>query len=529
MNFAWDNLPGALESKLLLGTTGKMHLASLARAALTAESFVSMGADMLLAAWEADPLDGMLAGQLVRFLPENDPSGLRALFAGLAERWEPDEDVVRLRQQQKADAMLDVLEHTLQGDSPTLFALQCAVELGPAHHPVSWASGFFERAWPEALSPALEYARSFLDLLAGDAEHALDRCRGIRSRLPLPGVLARIGECEYRLGNPDRALESWRQALAQRPWDVSLLLKVHDVAHGLDRAVHALDGGVNIFLYTFDKAAELDQCLAALAESELHGGRITVLDNGCADDTAAVLDTWAANLGGDRFKTVTLPVNVGAPAARNWLMRGPDAASRDWTVYLDDDALVPPDWLGRLGAAARAYPDAGAWGCRVVDARLPHVIQNADLHPRPDYAREGEFPSGETSDLHHQTYDAGGFSYLRPCASVTGCCHLFRTETLLASGDFDLAFSPSQFDDLDHDLCLVMDGRIPVYQGHLAVRHMKRTGNLAQQGGMAYISGQANHAKLKAKHAENWERLRRLAYDALARDIMLKDDALAAG
>lgn len=527
MNCIWDALPKPLESTLLLGATGKMHLTGLARTALQMKEFSSFGADMLLAAWETDPLDGMLAGQVAQFFPKED-TGFRAFFSGLAQCWHTDAYVVRLQQQMKTDQVFAVLEKKLQGSERSLFHLQRAVELGPAQFPLVWARQFLEQPWPDMIAPAVEFVLSAFDLLAGDVERARDRCRNLSAVLPFPGLTARLGECEYRLGNRDRALELWREVLTRRPWDVSLLLKAYDVAHGLDRAVKPLDGAVNILLYTFNKSDEVDQALAALAQGRLENVKVTVLDNGSCDGTGAVLEKWETRLGSDVLEVITLPVNVGAPAARNWLMRYPETASRPWTIYLDDDALVPQGWLGRLGAAVQAYPDAGVWGCKVRDAELPHVIQNADLHPRPDYAEAGVFQSGEMSDLHHQTFDTGGFDYMRPCTSVTGCCHLFRTETLLDSGDFDVAFTPSQFDDLDHDLRLVRDGKMAVYQGHLAVNHMKRSGKLVQQDGLAFACGQANHDKLKAKHAgDGWKRIRALASSALLQDIRRKADALA--
>jgi hypothetical protein len=525
MAFPWKELPLSLRSKLLPGSVGKMHLTGLASAALQTGTHASLGADMLLAAWEADPLDGMLAGQLARFLPA-DGGGLRSLLDALAGLWTTDEYVLRLQGQGKGERMLAVLEDKLGSGPFSLFHLQRAMELGPAERDAAWAAGFLDRPCPGGVAPAVDYARAMLHLVGGDAERARDGFLALGESLPLPSIPARLGECEYRLGNRERALSLWREALVKRPWDVSLLLKAYDVAAGLDREVRPLDGPVDIFLYTFNKCVELDNALGALAGAGLDSARVTVLDNGCTDDTAAVLARWRADLG-DRLEVISLPVNVGAPAARNWLMHRPGVEPHPWTVFLDDDAVVPEDWLGRLGSAVAAYPEAGVWGCKVVDGERPHVIQNADLHPRPDYGGEGGFKPGEMSDLHHQVPDAGGFDYLRPCASVTGCCHLFRTGTLLESGDFDLAFSPSQFDDLDHDLRLVLEGRTAVYQGHLPVLHMKRSGKLTQRAGAAFASGQANHDKLRARYAgEPWERVRAVTGEAVLRDLIRKSDAL---
>ncbi|GKT31009.1 glycosyltransferase, partial [Aduncisulcus paluster] len=77
---------------------------------------------------------------------------------------------------------------------------------------------------------------------------------------------------------------------------------------------------------------------------------------------------------------IDLPVNVGAAAARNWLMKEPQGMESDFAVYLDDDVEVEPDWISRFGAAVEAYPEAGVWGCKVLDYSVPSVMQSVDLH-----------------------------------------------------------------------------------------------------------------------------------------------------
>jgi hypothetical protein len=43
------------------------------------------------------------------------------------------------------------------------------------------------------------------------------------------------------------------------------------------------------------------------------------------------------------------------------------------------------------------------------------------------------------------------------------------------SGGFSLVFSPSQFDDFELDLRMDLKGKLPVYNGHLAIRHVRRS------------------------------------------------------
>ena len=168
-----------------------------------------------------------------------------------------------------------------------------------------------------------------------------------------------------------------------------------------------------------------------------------MLDNGSSDDTPLRLQAFCDRLGPERFSVVELPVNVGAAAARNWLMALPEAAASEHIVYMDDDVRLPLDWLGRLGACAEDYPEAGAWGCRVVDEGNPAVLQSVDTAlTDPDPSPEEDSRRFKISDLHHQNLDFGQFSYTRPCASVTGCCHMFRYSRLEEAGGLICVFLP---------------------------------------------------------------------------------------
>jgi hypothetical protein len=109
---------------------------------------------------------------------------------------------------------------------------------------------------------------------------------------------------------------------------------------------------------------------------------------------------------------------------------------------------------------------------------------------------------------HLQGPDWGLFDFLGPCASVTGCCHLFRREALIApqaaGGGFSLALGPSQYDDFERDLRMLSSGANAVYQGHLRVRHRKRSGLSSQGGGQgteaASANAQGNRYKMQTMH-----------------------------
>ncbi|MFW5735462.1 MAG: glycosyltransferase family 2 protein, partial [Oceanidesulfovibrio sp.] len=221
---------------------------------------------------------------------------------------------------------------------------------------------------------------------------------------------------------------------------------------------------------------------------------------------------------------------VGAPGARNWLIKEVLDRGCQWTAFLDDDVDLPKDWLGRLAAAAKAYPESGVWGVKVVNATVRAGIQGADFTLQPDAEEQpslgspGERPPRPLalSALHHFDPDYGQFRYMRPCASVMGCCHLFRTATLEQLGGFDLRFSPSQFDDVDHDLRLLAAGMPAAYQGHCTVGHRRPFPHLANVSWEQAKSAEANHYKLRAKHSAHMDRLLSRQESLLLADLNAK-------
>jgi hypothetical protein len=448
-------LPVTLHRLLLVGGRGS-GLVAARDAALAGGSAVSGLADrMSLAGWEDAPLDGAAAVVLARrqasrpFLPPPLARIVAAVAAGarpsgqdpehreLAER----RDVAGL-----ARLFFDRLAKT--PDAPA--AAHGLATVAPMQDDPALLVAAADRlaALPGALAPlGLAVARE-LDLLAGRAVSAVSRCGrwgcclGPDRFSPWPKPCLR--------GRPGRRHSRAIAAGRRRPLDALAVNRLHTVRQALERGAPfcRFGGGV---LYTFNNASRLDRTLAALAATGRAfippgGWRIFVLDNGCRDDTAAVLAAWQDRLGAD-LTVLTLPVNVGAPAGRNWLAAQPAVRAATFAVYLDDDALVPSDWLGRFGAALARYPRAGVYGCRVRGANAPRFEQNADGHLWPTPRRDAFQGRGFTllrPWLH--TPDWGEYGLTRPCATVTGCCHLFPT---LPDRDrrLDLRFSPTQYDD----------------------------------------------------------------------------------
>ena len=339
-------------------------------------------------------------------------------------------------------------------------------------------------------------------------------------------------ELLLRAGKKGEAKGALAQLWKALPWHVNLTLKAHDLFFPPPKADPARTGEAAVLLYSWNKADLLADTLASLEASDLGDAPVFALDNGSTDRTPEVLRQARERFGPERFHVETLPVNVGAPAARNWLLALPGVRSRRWAAFLDDDVVLPGDWLARLLGAAETAPGAGAVGCRITSATKPHGLQSADynLFPQPPEPTEpGKLPNRVLIyDNCAGWPDTGLFTYTRPCLSVSGCCHLISLTAVEKAGGFDLRYTPSQFDDLDRDLRSALAGMPAVYAGGLAVRHVQHS-SLAKARSTPQIGHvMGNKFKLDTKYSD--EELAALALDnseRLWRDLEARSQALA--
>lgn len=539
-------LPEPLLWRLLVGGCGPGLAAARDEALAAGPPLAGLADALSRAVWEGAPFWPQAASLLAAreaarpFLPPALAAAVRTV-AGAVRPVGPDPYFDRLAARRDIPRMLTYLlsRHDKDPADPgplyrlSVFAPMALGEAGEGEPALARVEAVF-RALGGPLAPLGRLTAAHLALLAGRAETAARELAALVADFPSQAAWQLLAEARLRLGEREAAVAALAGVVAARPFDCLALCRLYDLATGACDAVASLPGSLAVLLYSFNSAARLDRTLTALAETDWRfapaggGPCLVALDNGSRDDTAAVLAGWRERLGG-RLAVVSLPVNVGAPAARNWLAALPAVRERDFAAYLDDDALVPPDWLGRFGAAVAACPESGVWGCRIVGIGAPAFIQCADSHLFPTPRPAGGF--GRAFDLASPwlvTPDAGQYAVVRPCATVTGCCHLFRTAVLDAAGGFDIRFSPTQYDDLDHDLRLLLAGRVPCYQGHLRVIHAKTTGTAGQPGGAQYGSGFANQYKLHHKHDDAAvARAATTAFAALATDVEAKRRTLA--
>lgn len=316
-------------------------------------------------------------------------------------------------------------------------------------------------------------------------------------------------EIMLKEGKREEALALYARSLASDPLQSPIKSRMQEISSPTLVDASVLEKrSANIFLYSYNKAALLASTLDHLSRCRLGGAPIKILLNGCTDDSLAVVRSAQGQFPNNPFSVVSLPVNIGAPAARNWLIADPETLRADYAVFLDDDVTPSPDFLVHFLHAASTRPDAGVVGCKTLypgtPARYQYLFRNVAI-AKPGVLRL-------SLDTPNEQYDNNTYDFVRETENVMGCCHLLSRQALIDVPSFDLRFSPSQMDDIAHDLDLRLKGHRILYWGLTSCVHDQTTGNQkATRTDMARFGNVAgNDVKFYFRFLDRLEALREM-------------------
>ena len=363
---------------------------------------------------------------------------------------------------------------------------------------------------PASLRPdwAISLFNHYADICAWD--QAMELWPTLDQGLMREVVCNHAGDMFAALGDTKQALAWYGKSVALDPWQTPIHLRLRELQSPFKADRSLVDSKkVAILLYSWNKAEVLDNTLDSLSRSDIGPADIHVLLNGCKDDSRERVEKARAKFPNNQFTVHELHVNIGAPAARNWLMNLPEVLATDYMVFLDDDVEVQEDWLPQFLTVAEADPEVAVVGCKIVTPGRVDRIQY--LFRYVAIADHGLLKV--SLDTPNTVYDTGTYTFIRETRSVMGCQHLLRTSAMAsARHGFDIRFSPSQVDDIEHDLALCLAGHKVMYCGTVTCRHLQQTGakpfqefNMARTGNVM-----GNDIKLYFKYAEELPKLKAL-------------------
>jgi GT2 family glycosyltransferase len=225
-------------------------------------------------------------------------------------------------------------------------------------------------------------------------------------------------------------------------------------------------GAVSVVVCNYNGAEHLESCLQALLEQTRPPDELLVVDNASTDGSLALVR--------ERFPTahvLALPENDGPCPARNAGLR---AALHRWVLLVDNDAVLGPDVLAKLAAAAAARPDACVLQPRSVLADAPETVHydGGRLHYAGLFSLRNFYTPLARAEGQGTIEVDGVISVVLLC----------DRERVLAAGGFDEGFF-ILFEDLDLSLRLRGAGQVLLSVEDALVLHRGGTPGLSFREG----------------------------------------------
>jgi GT2 family glycosyltransferase len=298
-------------------------------------------------------------------------------------------------------------------------------------------------------------------------------------------------------GDHQAALALWQASLSLEPAQPHLIeiIAQQELANRI--LPKPTEHKVHILFYTFNKLETTLATLQSLLTSDIGDARITLLNNGSTTFSPEEFSAGVSQTAqGRSVEIIQLPINIGAPAARNWLYHLPHVQEADYIAFLDDDVLLPKNWLRMYIQDLCDYPDTCAVGPKGLNPTPYKTIQYVYRY----FQEVGENKIRFTNNA-PMVFDLGQYDGRRPCLSVMGCCHMFDRKRLsrLQVPDFDIRFTPSQVDDLERDIQIWKHGGRVLYDGRVEVVHMQDAGKAAPKTEASWGHVWGNHMKMEFK------------------------------
>jgi GT2 family glycosyltransferase len=210
---------------------------------------------------------------------------------------------------------------------------------------------------------------------------------------------------------------------------------------------------VTVIIVNWNGGDLLRQCLNDLLQQTVQPTRILVMDNGSTDGSA---EKVAGLLG---VTVRMLGENFGFAAGNN---RAFAECDTEFVALLNPDAFPEQDWLEKLLAAARAYPDVAAFGSRQMVAGVEGVVDGLGdvYHVSGLVWRDGHGRALNDTD-------ATPREIFSPCAGAA----LYRRDVLVNVGGFDEDYF-CYLEDVDLGFRLRLAGYGAMYVHDAVVHHV---------------------------------------------------------
>ncbi len=210
----------------------------------------------------------------------------------------------------------------------------------------------------------------------------------------------------------------------------------------------------SIIIPVFNNVDYTFQCIRSLLrEVDLQSDEIIIVNNGSTDQTAQLLDRLQGVVGAIHNST-----NVGFVQACN---QGANLARGRYLVFLNNDTVVKPGWLGNLVATIDTNAAVGAVGSMLV-------------YPDGSLQEAGGIIWSDGTGCNYgkgRDPQLSIFQYAREVDYCSAASLLVRKDLFEKAGGFDERYTPAYYEDVDLCFAIRSLGFKVVYQPKSMVIH----------------------------------------------------------
>ncbi len=254
---------------------------------------------------------------------------------------------------------------------------------------------------------------------------------------------------------------------------------------------------VVVVVLNWNGRADTAECLESLKLVKYPNLEVIVVDNGSTDGSVEVFRKDYPTI--DIIETGR---NLGYSGGNNAGIHRALDRGADFTLILNNDAVVSPSLIEDLTAAAGANPEIGVCGPTVYDYGTEARVQATG--GMIDWNRgqlRGMPPGGPEPSSAGRTIDVD---------IVHGCCLLVRKEVVKAIGGFDQGFF-SHWDEIDYCVRAKRAGFRVVWAENSKVWHKKGAARAKVSGFSEYFNSR-NRILFMRKHASRSQLFRFVMY-----------------
>jgi GT2 family glycosyltransferase len=251
---------------------------------------------------------------------------------------------------------------------------------------------------------------------------------------------------------------------------------------------------VSIVILTYNNLAYTRQCLdSVFAKTDYPDYEVIVVDNASQDETPHYLTALQAQHA--NLKVILSPTNTGFAGGNNL---GAAAATGEYIVFLNNDTIVTPGWLGQLVAHVQD-PRVGMAGPVTNSAGNESCI-DVDYHLAVDDL--SNLPSMEAfAERYTRTHAGESFEI----SMLAFMCVILRRQVFEQIGPLDERFGVGMFEDDDYAERLHAQGYKIVCAEDVFIHHWG-SASFSRLGQAAYRRlFEENRRKFEAKWGRTWQ------------------------